>query len=61
MRDMPLIDRREILEAMIPAGIRIQFSPAMHGRSSWSIRPGSKVWFRSARIASIAAATRPHV
>lgn len=28
LRDMPLIDRRDILEALIPAGQRIQFSQA---------------------------------
>ncbi|MGX5799640.1 ATP-dependent DNA ligase [Bradyrhizobium sp. Arg314] len=31
LRDMPLIDRREILEAMIPVGKRIQFSQALPG------------------------------
>ncbi|TGP86375.1 ATP-dependent DNA ligase [Mesorhizobium sp. M2D.F.Ca.ET.223.01.1.1] len=31
LRDMPLVDRREILEAMIPAGQRIQFSEALPG------------------------------
>ncbi|WFP74477.1 ATP-dependent DNA ligase [Mesorhizobium sp. WSM4906] len=31
LRDMPLIDRREILEAMIPAGKRIQFSQELPG------------------------------
>ncbi|MER9005876.1 ATP-dependent DNA ligase [Mesorhizobium sp. M0862] len=31
LRDMPLQDRREILEAMIPAGGRIQFSQALPG------------------------------
>ena len=34
LRDMPLIDRREILQAMIPAGQRIQFSDALPGRGS---------------------------
>ncbi|MFK0690306.1 hypothetical protein ACFX5Q_19170 [Mesorhizobium sp. IMUNJ 23033] len=29
LRDMPLEDRREILQAMIPAGGRIQFSQAL--------------------------------
>ena len=31
LRDMPLIDRREILQALIPAGGRIQFSEALPG------------------------------
>ncbi|MGX5805349.1 ATP-dependent DNA ligase [Bradyrhizobium sp. Arg314] len=31
LRDMPLVDRREILQAMIPAGQRIQFSQALPG------------------------------
>ena len=31
LRDMPLEDRREILQAMIPAGGRIQFSQALPG------------------------------
>ncbi|MER9729836.1 ATP-dependent DNA ligase [Mesorhizobium sp. M0217] len=31
LRDMPLQDRRDILEAMIPAGGRIQFSEALPG------------------------------
>lgn len=31
LRDMPLEDRREILQAMIPAGGRIQFSEALPG------------------------------
>ncbi|SFQ19810.1 ATP dependent DNA ligase domain-containing protein [Mesorhizobium sp. NFR06] len=31
LRDMPLIDRREILRVMIPAGRRIQFSEALPG------------------------------
>jgi DNA ligase D-like protein (predicted ligase) len=31
LRDMPLIDRRDILEALVPAGQRIQFSQALPG------------------------------
>lgn len=31
LRDMPLVDRRGILQAMIPAGGRIQFSEALPG------------------------------
>ncbi|TIO52984.1 MAG: ATP-dependent DNA ligase [Mesorhizobium sp.] len=31
LRDMPLGDRREVLQAMIPAGERIQFSEALPG------------------------------
>ncbi|WP_246506373.1 ATP-dependent DNA ligase [Mesorhizobium silamurunense] len=31
LRDMPLEDRREVLQAMIPAGQRIQFSEALPG------------------------------
>ncbi|RUU12220.1 ATP-dependent DNA ligase [Mesorhizobium sp. USDA-HM6] len=31
LRDMPLMDRREILEAIIPADARIQFSEALPG------------------------------
>ncbi|AZO24773.1 ATP-dependent DNA ligase [Mesorhizobium sp. M1E.F.Ca.ET.045.02.1.1] len=31
LRDMPLVDRRDILQAMIPAGARIQFSEALPG------------------------------
>ncbi|WP_167484184.1 RNA ligase family protein [Mesorhizobium tamadayense] len=31
LRDMPLEDRREVLQAMIPAGERIQFSEALPG------------------------------
>ncbi|TPN86656.1 ATP-dependent DNA ligase [Mesorhizobium sp. CU2] len=31
LRDMPLADRREILQAMVPAGGRIQFSEALPG------------------------------
>ncbi|MDX8454057.1 ATP-dependent DNA ligase [Mesorhizobium sp. VK9D] len=31
LRDMPLVDRRDILEAMISAGQRIQFSQALPG------------------------------
>lgn len=31
LRDMPLIDRRDILEALIPGGQRIQFSQALPG------------------------------
>ena len=31
LRDMPLEDRRDILQAMIPAGGRIQFSQALPG------------------------------
>ncbi|MDX8496896.1 ATP-dependent DNA ligase [Mesorhizobium sp. VK4C] len=34
LRDMPLVDRREILQAMIPAGSRIQFSEALPGTGS---------------------------
>jgi len=67
LRDMPLIDRREILQAMIPAGGRIQSSEALTGTgaavSTWSTRPVSKAWFRSGRIPSsyrsIGPATRP--
>ncbi|MDG4885345.1 ATP-dependent DNA ligase [Mesorhizobium sp. WSM4884] len=34
LRDMPLLDRRDILQAMIPSGARIQFSEALPGTGS---------------------------
>ncbi|WP_348639945.1 hypothetical protein [Mesorhizobium sp. B3-1-7] len=52
--------RRDILQALIPAGNRIQFSEAMAGLatqcSTWSTWPASKAWFRSGRGAATAAA-----
>ena len=63
LRDMPLIDRREILQAMIPAGGRIQSSEALTGTgaavSTWSPRPVPKAWFRSGRIPSVRQLAHP--
>lgn len=62
LRDMPLEDRREILQATIPAGGRIQFSQALAGDAKAIFElvdgPAWKAWFRNAKTASIDRATR---
>lgn len=63
LRDMPLIDRREILQAMIPAGQHIQFSEALPGSGAAVFllvdQAGFEGSFRSAGIVSIALVRRP--
>ena len=62
LRDMQLKDRREILQALIPAGGHIQFSEALPGTARPSItlraRPVWRASSPSGCTASIAAARR---
>ncbi|MGX9146316.1 ATP-dependent DNA ligase [Mesorhizobium sp. 128a] len=63
LRRMPLEDRREILQQLVPTGGRIQFSEAMPGTGDavypWSTRLGSKAWSRSSRALHTKAVKRP--